>query len=59
MPSKQKDKVLAKFTVVPASYDWEFDFVYRWEDVDDEATSAGIVWEDHLYINLPINEVGS
>ena len=47
-----KDRVLVKFIVAPGAYDWTYDYVYRWEDVQ--------VWYiQGQTITLPINEDGS
>jgi len=49
-----KDKVLVRFTIAPGSLDYKYDFVYRWEDVDQDV--SGVVANNHLVIDLPINE---
>ena len=50
----KKDKVLVKFIIAPGAYDWTYDYVYRWEDVDEPGEYDVLV-----EITLPINEDGS
>jgi len=52
----KKDRVLLKF-IVAERPEWEYNFVYRWEDVDG-AYVNNIVF-DPKEIRLPINEDGS
>lgn len=49
----KKDKVLVQFIIAKGAYDWTYDYVYRWEDVEQNNYST---WKD---ITLPINEDGS
>ena len=54
--NNKKDRVMIKYIIAEGAYDWEYDFVYRWEDVED-ATGGIISTGD--FVTLPINEDGS
>ena len=55
----KKDRVMVKFIIAPGAYDWEYDLVLRWEDVDeDHELDYGTYYGTH-YITLPINADGS
>ena len=56
----KKDRVMVKYIIAPGAYDWEYDFVFRYEDVDEahEVNSSGDVIRT-IYITLPINADGS
>lgn len=53
----KKDKVMVKFTIAPGAYDWEYDFVLRWEDVEHDLLDG--TYYGTFYITLPMNEDGS
>jgi len=55
----KKDRVLVKFIIAPGAYDWEYDFVYRWEDVESFVHGGKATLYHSEFITLPINEDGS
>ena len=55
----KKDRVLVKFIIAPGAYDWEYDFVYRWEDVELFVHGGKATLYHSEFITLPINEDGS
>jgi len=55
----KKDRVMVKFIIAPGAYDWEYDFVYRWEDVEAFTDGGKATLYQFEFITLPINEDGS
>lgn len=53
----KKDRVMVKFIIAPGAYDWEYDFVLRWEDVEHELDNG--TYYGSFNITLPMNADGS
>ncbi len=55
----KKDRVFVKFIIAPGAYDWEYEYILRWEDVDEANELEYGTSYRTFYITLPINEDGS